>query len=183
MLTGLAVLTKTPALVLLPVVGLALLWAAWRDEGPWRARLVALLGRGLLWGAAAALTVVALYPALWTDAAAVLATVGGSANRHLDEALRETFFLGRAVFDPGPLFYPVALLWRLSPVVWLAALPALSLILSRRSRGRPAPSPFGRRRGRGSYSTEPEALSLTLSQGEREPAPSPFGKGLGRGSL
>ena len=181
-LTGLAVLTKTPALVLLPVVGLALLWAAWRDEGPWRARLVALLGRGLLWGAAAALTVVALYPALWTDAAAVLATVGGSANRHLDEALRETFFLGRAVFDPGPLFYPVALLWRLSPVVWLAALPALSLILSRRSRGRPAPSPFGRGRGRGSYSTEPEALSLTLSQGEREPAPSPFGRGRGRGS-
>ena len=86
------------------------------------------LGRGLIWAAAIALTIVALYPALWSDPAAVLATVGGSANRHLDEALRETFFLGRAVFDPGSLFYPVALLWRLSPVVWLAALPALSLL-------------------------------------------------------
>ena len=62
---------------------------------------------------------------------AVLATVGGSANRHLDEALRETFFLGRAVFDPGPLFYPVVLVWRLSPVVWLAALPGAWLLWRR----------------------------------------------------
>ena len=131
-LTGLAVLTKTPTLVLLPVGGLALLWAAWRDREhqdlrgllrPLRSCLIS----GLIWAAAIALTIVALYPALWSDPAAVLATVGGSANRHLDEALRETFFLGRVVFDPGPLFYPVALLWRLSPVVWLAILPALAL--------------------------------------------------------
>jgi len=150
-MAGLAVLSKTPTLVLLPVTGLALLWAAWRDSRDLRG-LLRPLRSGLLWGAAAALTVIALYPALWSDAAAVLATVGGSANRHLDEALRETFFLGRAVFDPGPLFYPVALLWRLSPVVWLAVLPALSLTLSRRTEGRagedplPNPLPQGERR-------------------------------------
>jgi len=126
-LTGLAILTKTPTLVLLPVGGLAFLWAAWHDRRD-RQTLLRHLRSGLLWLAAAALTIVILYPALWTAPAAVLATVGGSANRHLDEALRETFFLGRAVFDPGPLFYPIALLWRLSPVVWLAVLPGVSLL-------------------------------------------------------
>ena len=144
-MTGLAILSKTPTLVLLPVGGLALLWAAWRDGGQdhsspsprtWAGMILPTVGRGLIWAAAAALTVLVLFPALWADPAAVLATVGGSANRHLDEALRETFFLGRAVFDPGPLFYPVALVWRLSPVVWLAALPALALTLSRRVKGR-----------------------------------------------
>ena len=137
LMAGLAVLSKTPTLVLLPVTGLALLWAMWRDVGrehsypgprAWAGRILPYVGRGLLWGGAAALTVVALYPALWSDAVAVLATVGGSANRHLDEALRETFFLGRAVFDPGPLFYPIVLLWRLSPVVWLAAIPGTRLL-------------------------------------------------------
>ena len=146
-MTGLAILSKTPTLGLLPVGGLALLWGAWRDgrdltglPRPVRSAVAVLLARGLLWIAAAALTIVLLYPALWAAPAAVLATVGGSANRHLDEALRETFFLGRAVFDPGPLFYPVALLWRISPVAWLAGLPALSLALSHRARGRRSPS-------------------------------------------
>jgi hypothetical protein len=132
-MTGLAILSKTPTLVLLPVTGLALLWAGLaRAPRPDRSSETCQvyrgnpLARGLLWAAAAVLTIVLLYPALWSDAAAVLATVGGSANRHLDEALRETFFLGRAVFDPGPLFYPVVLLWRLSPVVWLAALPGVA---------------------------------------------------------
>ena len=137
-MTGLAVLSKTPTLALLPLAGLALLWAALRDDGPWARRLAALVGRGLLYGLAAAATIFLLYPALWSGPlagpAAVLATVGGSANRHLDEALRETFFLGRAVFDPGPLFYPAVLAWRLSPVVWLAALPG-AWLLWRRSPG------------------------------------------------
>jgi len=129
--TGLAVLSKSPTLALLPVAGLGMLWAALRDEGPWSRRLATLVGRGLLYGLAAAATIFLLYPALWAGPSAVLATVGGSANRHLDEALRETFFLGRAVFDPGPRFYPVVLVWRLSPVVWLAALPGAWLLWRR----------------------------------------------------
>ena len=157
-MTGLAILSKTPTLVLLPVTGLALLWAVLRERRdltglgrPVRSVAATYLARGLLWAAGAVLTIVLLYPALWSDAAAVLATVGGSANRHLDEALRETFFLGHAVFDPGPLFYPVVLVWRLSPVVWLAAIPALSLTISRRTRGwvgeDPLPGPLPKGEG------------------------------------
>ena len=123
---ALAALSKTPALALLPVTGLALLASATQRDETWRGRLLALLRDGLIWGGSFAAVMLLLFPALWAGPAAVVAVVGGSANRHLDEALRETFFLGRAVFDPGPLFYPVALLWRLSPVVWLALIAVVS---------------------------------------------------------
>jgi hypothetical protein len=53
--------------------------------------------------------------------------------------LRETFFLGQTAFDHGPLFYPVVLLWRLSPVVWLSLIPAVWLFITRgRSGSKPA---------------------------------------------
>lgn len=130
---GLAVLSKTPTLLLLPVAGLALLWpvVAGRDA-PAQERWKRFTLDAVAWGAAFVATIVLLYPALWTAPLAVLSTVGGSANRHLDEALRETFFMGRLAFDHGPLFYPVVLLWRLSPVVWLALIPAVGW-LARRS--------------------------------------------------
>ena len=103
-LTGLAILTKTPTLVLLPVTGLALLWAVLRERRdltglgrPVRSVAATYLARGLLWAAGAVLTIVLLYPALWSDAAAVLATVGGSANRHLDEALLDGRWAGTLV--------------------------------------------------------------------------------------
>lgn len=139
-LAGLAVLTKTPTLLLLPVSGLALLWPLFHDtrRHP-RIRLATFLLDAVIWGAAFAVVLVLLYPALWASPSAVLATIGGSANRHLAEALRETFFLGRAAFDHGPLFYPVVLLWRLSPVVWLALIPAAGLLFAWRRHGRALP--------------------------------------------
>ncbi len=133
---ALAVLTKTPTLALLPVCGLALLWPLLRDrDRPLAHNVSAFLRRALAWGVPFLLTLLLLFPALWASPAAVIETVTGSANRHLDEALRETFFLGRAAFDHGPSFYPVVLLWRLSPVVWLALIPAVGLLVQRRRAG------------------------------------------------
>lgn len=136
-LAGLAALTKTPMLLLLPVSGLAMLWTHWRNDGrPPTARAAALLRDGIVWGAAFTAVILALFPALWVSPPAVLAMIGGSANRHLEEALRETFFLGRVAFDHGPLFYPITLLWRLSPIVWLALFPVAALLIERRKDGR-----------------------------------------------
>lgn len=132
---GLAALSKSPTLVLLPVAALALLWPALRADGTWRARLLGVVRHGLVWGAALFATVLLLYPALWAGPGGVVEIVGGSANRHLDEALRETFFLGRVAFNHGPLFYPIVVLWRLSPVAWLALAPAVWLLLRRRPAG------------------------------------------------
>ena len=139
LMAALAVLSKTPTLLLLPVSGLALLWPLVRDRRiSTRARLTTFLVRSVAWGTAFLATMLILFPALWVSPAAVLGTVGGSANRHLDEALRETFFLGRVAFVHGPLFYPIVLLWRLSPIVWLAVLPLGWIVARRKNEAEPA---------------------------------------------
>lgn len=121
---GLAALTKSPTLLLLPLIGLLVIFTwSFRKDLSIRDRLWGIIRDGLVLGGAAAISIFALFPALWQSPFAVFSTIGGSANRHLDEALRETFFMGQVAYDHGPLFYPVVLLWRLSPVVWLALIP------------------------------------------------------------
>jgi hypothetical protein len=115
---GLAVLTKSPLVVLLPVVASVWGWNTWQKRRAgrphwWRSSLI----EGVGWVAGFVLTWLLLFPALWSAPLSVWQMISGSAGRHLEEALRPTFFMGRVAFDHGPLFYPVALLWRLSPAV------------------------------------------------------------------
>lgn len=132
---ALAVLSKTPTLLLIPVTGLAMLWPlVGTREMSVRARATALFLQVAVWGVAFTVVILLFFPAAWAAPAAVLGMVGGSANRHLDEALRPTFFMGETAFVHGLLFYPVVLLWRLSPVVWLSVLPLLRLVVSRAKR-------------------------------------------------
>ncbi|HEU4326206.1 MAG TPA: glycosyltransferase family 39 protein [Roseiflexaceae bacterium] len=107
---GLGVLSKSPALAVLPVVGLL----AWRASGGKRWRTV--LGPLALWGLLCGLTVFALWPALWTGPLRTLQLVqlgveGEGAVPHM----LGNFFLGREDDAPGALFYPVALALRLTP--------------------------------------------------------------------
>jgi len=74
----------------------------------------------------AALTVFALYPALWADPLRVAQTLGGLAGRHIEMVQRPIFFAGRMTYDPGPAFYPVVFLCRVSPVVLVGLAAALA---------------------------------------------------------
>ena len=131
---ALAVLSKTPSLLVIPVSGLALIWGLVSDRAnPSRNWLAAFFLRIGVWGLSFAVTVLLLFPAAWAAPTEVINTVGGSANRHLGEALRQTFFFGETAFVHGPIFYPVVLLWRLSPIVWLSLL-ALGFLLAARNR-------------------------------------------------
>ncbi len=133
---GLAVLSKSPGLILLPAAALALASLLWRrSEDSARGRLATLLAGGLTWLGTLLLTILILFPALWSSPLNVLSTAGGNAGRHVEEALRPTFFLGDLTFDHGPGFYPVALLWRLSPLV-IGGLLLLLLLLIKRPRFR-----------------------------------------------
>lgn len=113
---GLALLTKGPALILLPAAGLLLLW---RLSAPTlAARLLRAIGLYALWLAAAAAVFALLWPAMWVDPRhairsflTVIVTNGGRPNG------AGQFFLGRAVGDPGPLFYLVADLFRATPAM------------------------------------------------------------------
>ncbi len=123
---GLALLTKSPSIILLPMVGLMVLVGAWRSLGT-RATVGATLSRVVgmvaLWGGVAALVWVVLWPAAWVDLAGAVGRVfvqarddGGSPHGW------GNFFLGRQVDDPGPLFYPVVLVLRMAPWTLLGIL-------------------------------------------------------------
>ena len=129
--TALAVLTKTPALVMLPAAGLLLLveWVRCVRAGDGKAfRLWLAFGA---WLALAALAVVGLWPALWVEPLHVLSSIVAGMRVHAAGHDSLNFFLGRATDDPGPLFYPVAYLFRATPAV-LVGLAAAALFGWRR---------------------------------------------------
>jgi 4-amino-4-deoxy-L-arabinose transferase-like glycosyltransferase len=135
---GLAILSKSPALLLLPMVGIIALAWVWEQvmvyhyshQQVW----LRAIGRLLAWGAICALTITILLPAVWADPMRVyeLLRVGvevEGANPHMTG----NFFLGREDPAPGLRFYPVALALRTTP--WtLAGLLLLPLISWRVSR-------------------------------------------------
>ncbi|RRR71805.1 MAG: phospholipid carrier-dependent glycosyltransferase [Candidatus Viridilinea halotolerans] len=129
--TGLALLTKGPALIMLPVLGL-IMFALTPSAAGGRlfggqapAQRMRLLWQRMRWAvpryvlvlAVAAVTILLLWPALWVAPAKAIGdymgeiiTNGGRPNGH------GQFFLGRDDPDPGPLFYLVAGLYRLTPL-------------------------------------------------------------------
>lgn len=119
---ALALLTKSPAVLLIPFAGLFLLVGAWLHGERWRDYGRFLFKYGFIWVAVTIVVILLLFPALWQDAASVFARASSDANRHIDTALRPTFFMGKSEFEHGALFYPVVLLFRLSPVVLLGLL-------------------------------------------------------------
>ena len=122
-----------PAVYLGLAVPALALGLAWRRG--WRPLLADLL----LWAVAGLLTIVLLWPSLWVNPVSTIT--------RMIQFTRETggepdevgsFFLGQSWGDPGPLFYPVALAFRLTPlaVLGLVALLVLAWPMRRLLRGR-----------------------------------------------
>ena len=156
-LAGLALLSKSPALFLLAFIpALGLLYPAPRGApSPRAAHLfhgplshkgrggAGAGGRGVdiaVWLLALAGTIVALWPAIWAlgpwevlgRVAAFTRETGGQPHE------AGTFFWGEARADPGPLFYPVAVAFRLAPVTLLGVFLLVALWRRVRPDGRPA---------------------------------------------
>jgi hypothetical protein len=117
--SGLALLTKAPSVYLLAFVPALVLFELVRT-GRWRsssgyARLLGGLG---VWLGVAWLVCLALWPALRLKPLAVLRQAADFAARNAGSE-RDNFFWGQPVEDPGPLFYPVALLFRATPLMLL----------------------------------------------------------------
>jgi hypothetical protein len=123
---GLACLTKIPALFIVPVVGLLALWAPWQA---WRKKeLTGKVVWGTLWPlaawfAAAAITFVALFPAMWVAPAETLAKIFGTAQEYAEAGHGSSIFFNGHVIPDGSLglpyfyFYPLTYLWRATPIV------------------------------------------------------------------
>ncbi|MDH4135830.1 MAG: glycosyltransferase family 39 protein, partial [Anaerolineae bacterium] len=134
LMVGLAFLSKSPSLFLVPFTALLSVGAYWAQKGslwPLDWRRVAELGRDwVIWGFIAALVFAFLWPAMWVQP---LETIQGVIDKASGYAAspheRGNFFLGKVGLDPGPLFYPVALLFRLTPLTLLGLGGSVLLLL------------------------------------------------------
>ncbi|GAB4543530.1 MAG: hypothetical protein Kow0063_36780 [Anaerolineae bacterium] len=131
LLAGLAFLSKSPSLFLMPFIALIGVWSLvnrWIGDGvvTWR-HLALTIGDGLLWFGCAALTFVALWPAMWVIPVDTLRTVFFVGSKYATGGhAKGNYFLGSVSQDPGIFFYPVTWLLRSSPLVWVG-LAALSV--------------------------------------------------------
>lgn len=122
-LGGMAVLTRWMALMLYVPIGMMLLFHLHEQlqlEPRWRA-IRSVFISGAIVTAAMIVTCLALWPALRHDPVMVLEGIWGFSSGAASEGHElPTFFLGTIhEGDAGPWFYPVALVWRSTPVVLL----------------------------------------------------------------
>jgi 4-amino-4-deoxy-L-arabinose transferase-like glycosyltransferase len=141
---GLALLTKSTALILFPILlGLALMhWliggpargAARRNGWKWLVRVF------IGWLAAlfmAALVFIALWPAMWQAPGTALASTFGKlwVDKEAGQGNLGMFWMGHFVEDPGPAFYVVAALLKLSPLMLVGLVGSLLSLRPARERG------------------------------------------------
>ena len=112
---GLAFLTKAPSVFVVGfvplLVGARLLWRRERDAPTW-------VRTGLLlaaWGGLALAACLALWPAFRADPVGTVLQMVRFTER-VGGGDHDNFFFGQPLEDPGPLFYPLALLLRLAPL-------------------------------------------------------------------
>ncbi len=128
---GLAWLTRSPALFLLPLFALFGLLKIWRDPAhAWQP----VVRSSVIGGLGAAAVFVLFWPAMWVDPVGSLRAVLTAAGDYAAEGhLKPTFFNGEIFAgDPGFAFYPITYLWRITPITWIGL--ALALVaLARRT--------------------------------------------------
>ncbi len=121
---GLAWLTKTPAIFLVPTGALliAIELVRARHTTTSHARW-SLVGSYVLWGALATFTFVFLWPSMWVHPFDTLARMAREMGAYVEGHTNVNYFMGQPTADPGLFFYPVAWLFRTTPgvMVGLAA--------------------------------------------------------------
>ncbi|NJK81916.1 MAG: phospholipid carrier-dependent glycosyltransferase [Chloroflexaceae bacterium] len=130
---ALAVLSKSPGLVVLPMVGLITLWVTWEQTvsqrhttTKYRSFALRVLRSSFIWGAVFALTVLLVWPATWAAPLRVYEVLRtGVEAEGAQPHMTGNFFLGQIDPAPGPLFYAAALALRTTPItlVGLVLLP------------------------------------------------------------
>jgi hypothetical protein len=125
---GLALLTKSPALILLAFIPLMLVFryllsiVGISPEGVGFPRLVLHCS---LFAASLAVTFFVLHPGMWGDPVGTFLNAFSVAERHVTSVQRPIFFAGRMVTDPGPAFYPLVFLFRVSPLTLIGLIVGL----------------------------------------------------------
>jgi len=122
---GLALLTKFPSLILVPVLVLVSIGTYyWKSLGTDRRRIRDLSLALLLWSFVAASCFFVLWPAMWVAPVETLRKVVAEATAFAGEPRHEhfNFFRGVTGPDPGLFFYPTVLFFLLTPLTSLGLL-------------------------------------------------------------
>jgi 4-amino-4-deoxy-L-arabinose transferase-like glycosyltransferase len=123
---GLALLSKAPAVLSFPAFGLAVVW--WAGISKARAIRLRLLGGMMLWTLATVAVAFLVWPALWADLPGTAAREFAGLSQEV--AGHRQFFLGQIVESPGAAFYPIVLVYRLSPLLLLGSILGLISLAS-----------------------------------------------------
>jgi hypothetical protein len=136
---GLSWLTKSPAFVLIPMIGLIELGSLWKNRrslrtmgfnGLWRTTLPL-----LYWILIGAGVFIALWPAMWVEPISTLQQIFAQATSYAVEGHESaTYFMGKIYDHETPIwyFYPVNILWRATPIVLLGLLLASIAVIFQR---------------------------------------------------
>ncbi|HZY45785.1 MAG TPA: glycosyltransferase family 39 protein, partial [Anaerolineae bacterium] len=131
-LAGLAALSKSPAIVLGPTTFIVLAVSYWRQQ-----RSIGSFFRSFfIWGICATLVFFALYPAMWVKPIAALGRMAATAEKFGEFAHAVNYFFGSLDRDPGPLFYPVVIAFRSTPILWVGLIAVVPLIFRPRTVGK-----------------------------------------------
>ena len=130
---GLSCLTRSSGVLLLLFVGLAeMLRYGWT-------RRAMPFGAFALWGAVAAVTFVALWPAMWVEPVDTVYRMADLASTYSSEGHSSPLFFGGTLYSDGKIgasvvhFYPLTYLWRSTPVTILGIVAAAIVLATKRS--------------------------------------------------
>lgn len=143
---GLAWLTRSPGLMLVPFVAIVAIWELWRtywvhaDEAKnsavdWRLSAYHFLGQPfrmlIVWGLIGCVLFVLLWPAMWVEPVGSVRQILSAAQDYAEEGhLKPIFFAGqRYLGDPGTTFYLRSFLWRTTPLVLIGLLLAMGALV------------------------------------------------------
>jgi 4-amino-4-deoxy-L-arabinose transferase-like glycosyltransferase len=122
---ALAFLSKSPGLFLTGLAVIVLLLAVITKRLSFKHALLCLLSFVIVhWS-----LFIVLYPAMWVQPVETLGSIFGLASFLKDNAVRPTFFDGQYALNHGASFYPVALAFRLTPVLVFGLIAALMAIV------------------------------------------------------
>jgi hypothetical protein len=128
-LAGLAMLSKSPAAIL----GVAAFLIVVVDGARQRRSIWQVVRRLLIWGLSAAAIFIVVYPAMWITPVKTVLRMRTTAENFSETAHSVNFFNGSNDRDPGPLFYPVVLAFRSTPILWLGLIAGAILIVRAKS--------------------------------------------------
>src|SRR5512139_1672478 len=128
-LAGLALLSKSPAAIL----GVATLIILALDGVRQRRSVWQVIRRLLIWGVSAAGIFFVVYPAMWVAPVKTILRMRTTAENFSETAHAVNYFNGSNARDPGPLFYPVVLAFRSTPILWLGLIAGVILIVRAKS--------------------------------------------------